>query len=267
MVKVKYKPLSADMKQLLESGTGGNTRVSTGKESQIGEYYYLPVEKLIPYKNQARQSFKEGELLELANTIKEHGIRQALTVIPSPDNLDFYEVISGERRLRAARIAGLSRVPCTILKKEALADEVALIENIQRADLHPVELANAYAKILSRMPYGGLSQLSLKIGKSISSVSETTKLDNLPQEIKEYLIHKNIRSKIIFRKLLKLSNIIEMKSYLGIEKDKKYINMRSILRISLKEDEYIIESNTYRNLSNDQKVKLKQLLATILETL
>ena len=90
------------------------SRVSVYTEDYKGEYYNISVLKLIPFKTQARKIFDEKSLANLALTIKEHGIRQPLTIIPSES--DKYEIVSGERRYRAALIAGLKTVPCIILK-------------------------------------------------------------------------------------------------------------------------------------------------------
>lgn len=267
MVKVRYKQLSKELKNLLESGTGDNIRASTSTGSQVGEFYYLPIEKLIPYKNQARQKFNDKELEELAQTIKEHGVLQPLTVVPSSLEENFYEVISGERRLRAALSVGLTQVPCIILKDQAAADEVALIENIQRADLHPVELASAYQKILSKMAYGGMSQLASKVGRTVSTISETSKLDTLPPEIKKHLVLNNVRSKIIFRKLLSMPSEVEMRLYLGIDKNIDHKSSKSVLRVSLMGDDFNVETNAFKKLTHSQRGELKKLLLSIAENI
>jgi len=124
------------------------TRSSIYTENFKGEFYNISVDKLIPFKNQARKIFDEKSMLNLAKTIKEHGIRQPLTVIPSDIREGCYEVISGERRLRAAKSIGMEKVPCIIIHDMLKAEEIALIENIQREDLHPVELLKAFSNLL-----------------------------------------------------------------------------------------------------------------------
>jgi len=132
-------------------------------EKFVGEYYFLSIEKLIPYQKQARRIFNEEEIQELAQTIKEHGIKSPLLVINSKNHQGSFEVVSGERRLRAAKIVGLTKLPCIIIDDNQ-AEEVALIENIQRENLHPIELADALAKLLDEKKHGQQIEMAEKIG-------------------------------------------------------------------------------------------------------
>ena len=115
MAKVTYKDLSPGMNRMIAPRTSGSGRTSVGLEDNIGEFYYIEIERLIPFRNQARQKFNQDELNQLADSIKEVGIRQPLSIMAIPERSGYYEVISGERRLRAARIAGLTKIPCFIL--------------------------------------------------------------------------------------------------------------------------------------------------------
>lgn len=133
---------------------------------------------------QPRKVFTEQALMELASSIKQHGILQPLVVIPkSADSGGGFELIAGERRLRAAKLAGLHNVPVYVRTAEA-GDrfELALIENLQRADLSPLEEARAYRKLLNA---GELTQetLATRLGKSRSKVANTLRLLGLPPEI------------------------------------------------------------------------------------
>ena len=139
MAKVRYRDISPELEKLATPVSSQNSRVSIGFEDEVGEFYYFSVDDLIPYKNQARSIFDEDEINKLSDTIKQHGVRQPLSIIKSKIVLDKYEVVSGERRLRAAKLAALKKVPCIIIKDEKDADEISLIENIQRQDLHPLE--------------------------------------------------------------------------------------------------------------------------------
>ena len=143
--------------------TALSKRVSVLNDTQRSEITYLSIEKLLPYRNQARTIFNEEELNALASTIKEHGIRQPLTVLRVATEEDdvAFEVVSGERRLRAAKIASLSKVPCIIIDDHQKAEEIALIENIQRQDLHPVELARSLKLLTEHRGWG-----SQKIGRA-----------------------------------------------------------------------------------------------------
>ena len=103
-----------------------------------GEYYYLRITKLIPFKYQVRLSFDKKSLRDLAKTIDEYGVRQPLTVIPSEERTGYYEIISGERRFRAAKLLNLFTLPCIIIYDKKRSKEIALIENLQRKNLHPL---------------------------------------------------------------------------------------------------------------------------------
>jgi ParB family chromosome partitioning protein len=93
---------------------------------------------LVSFKNQKRHYFDGEKLKSLAKTIKEHGIGQPLTVIQSEDKLGVFEIVSGECRFFAAKMTGLDKVPCIIIHDRNAAEEIAVIENVQRADLHPL---------------------------------------------------------------------------------------------------------------------------------
>src|SRR3546814_165865 len=206
MVKSTYKEIDEKHYQNAIPGKNSNLRASIGREKTVGEYYFLKTDSLIPYSKQARKIFREEEINQLADTIREHGIRQPLTVISSENNIDKFEVISGERRLRAAQLIGLEVVPCIIIKDSERAEEIALIENIQRSDLHPIEFSEAILSLTTNSKWGDISKIAEKIGKSISTISEAVSIANLPQDIKSYLIENNIKRKDIIRILTLLDN-------------------------------------------------------------
>lgn len=146
---------------------------------------YIPVEQISSYDLQPRQFFNEAALEELSASIRQHGIIQPLVVTRVPEG---YQLIAGERRLRAAKLAGLREVPAIItnIAKERQL-EVSLIENIQREDLNPVEEAVAYQNMQDRL---GLTQeeISQRVGKERSTVANFMRLLKLPSEIKQCLI-------------------------------------------------------------------------------
>lgn len=150
------------------------------KESVI----YMDINLIIPNENQPRQEFDQGALDDLANSIKTHGVIQPITV-RKIDNK--YEIIAGERRWRASKIAGLKEIPC-ILKDvdEEISTQIALIENIQREDLNPIEEALAY-KNLGENYNLTQEEIAKQVGKSRSYVANTMRLLNLHQEIIDYI--------------------------------------------------------------------------------
>lgn len=143
-----------------------------------------------PNPHQPRQNFDGPALEALAASIRVHGILQPLVVTRVGER---YELIAGERRLRAAKLAGFATVPVIVRsfdEQEKL--ELALIENLQRAELNPIEVATAYRKLLDQFNLR-LEDLSKRIGKDISTISNTTRLLQLAPEIKHALIEETIR--------------------------------------------------------------------------
>ena len=144
----------------------------------------LPTTAIRPNSRQPRRSFPEAGIKELAASIREVGILQPLVVRSTPDG---FELIAGERRLRAAREAGLDRVPVLIRQAgENESMELALVENLQREDLNPLETAAAYQALMEGF---GLSkeQLANRLGKSRAAVTNTLRLGQLPEKIRALL--------------------------------------------------------------------------------
>jgi ParB family chromosome partitioning protein len=165
-------------KRGLGSGFGG---LITPAPAPSGELQQVPTDAITPNPHQPRIAFDQAALDELSASIKEHGLLQPLVVIrlESGD----YQLIAGERRLRAARQAGLQTVPVVIKDvSEQQQLELALIENIQRADLDPIEAARAYAVLEDQfgLKHGEIAQ---RVGKSRSTISETLGLLKLPAEV------------------------------------------------------------------------------------
>ena len=147
-------------------------------------YQILPIHKVEPNPDQPRQDFDEDELSALAASIAEHGIVQPLTV-RSLGTSGYYQIIAGERRWRAARIAGLTEVPAVIMDADDKKTMVlALIENLQRQDLNPVEEALGYQRLMGEF---GLTQeeAAAKVGKSRPAVANALRLLGLAPEVLE----------------------------------------------------------------------------------
>ena len=146
-------------------------------------YQMLPIYKIEPNPDQPRQDFDEEELQALADSIEIHGIIQPLTVRELPSG--YYQIIAGERRWRAARIAGLSDVPAVIMEaNDRKVKELALIENLQRQDLNPVEEALGYDSLMRDYELTQ-EEAAKRVGKSRPAVANALRLLNLPAEVLE----------------------------------------------------------------------------------
>ena len=146
----------------------------------------VPIEKIIANRNQPRQDFNPKEMQKLTDSIKANGILQPLTVRDLDDGK--FELIAGERRLRSAREAGLETVPVYILSVEADVEmmEYALIENIQRVDLNPIEEAEGYAILCGKYNLAQ-EEIAKRVGKSRPAIANSLRLLKLPPEIKSAL--------------------------------------------------------------------------------
>ena len=146
----------------------------------------ISINKIKSDKDQPRKSFDSEKIAELTESIKTHGIIQPL-ILRKIDN-DQYIIVAGERRWRAAKIAGLKEVPAIIMDlTESEILEISLIENIQRQDLNPIEEAIAYKKLIDdfKMTH---EELSKRIGKSRTSITNTMRLINLDDRVQQYII-------------------------------------------------------------------------------
>lgn len=147
----------------------------------------IAIDRIIPNPKQPRRTFIEAELEELAESIRTKGVIQPILVRPDPANVEMFEIIAGERRWRAARRAGLTVIPAVVREmddREML--EIAIIENVQRSDLNAVEEAEAYKSLIDRF---GRTQESVaqQVGKSREHVSNTLRLLNLPEDVREHV--------------------------------------------------------------------------------
>ena len=178
-----------------------------------------------------------------------------------------FQLISGERRLRAAKIAGLEKAPCIILADPSQAEEIAVIENIQRADLHPIELSEAYFSLLKNFNHGDKSRLAKKLGVSNSHVSEILNLSKLPEEIKEFLVRKNIRARAILRKVVACNDADQMRIHLSMSSahTRKEKKRKFIYTFFIKNGEIAYQFNNYK-LTEKQKIKIKEQFLKIIQS-
>ncbi len=166
-------------------GKGLDALIPTGSVNLSAEgVQSIPIAQILPNPSQPRVEINDEKLEELANSIREHGILQPL-VLTKESNQDFYVLIAGERRVRAAKIAGLQAVPAIVRQaSEQERLELALIENIQRENLTPLESAEAYQRLNDEF---GLSheQIADRMGKSRVAVTNTIRLLKLPEAVRK----------------------------------------------------------------------------------
>ena len=169
----------------LGRGLGALLGDFTEESAEKSPYQLLPIYKVEPNPDQPRQDFDEAELQSLSDSISVHGILQPLTVRELSSG--YYQIIAGERRWRAARLAGLHEVPAVIIEADdKKATELALIENLQRQDLNPVEEALGYQTLIEEY---GLTQedAAARVGKSRPAVANALRLLSLCPEVLERL--------------------------------------------------------------------------------
>lgn len=170
-------------------GRGLSALISAGDSVGGLRFEEVPVSAIRPNTHQPRRSFSETSIKELASSIREVGILQPLVIRSTETG---FELIAGERRLRAAKEAGLDRVPVLIRQAgEGESMEMALVENLQREDLNPLETAAAYQALMDSF---GLTkdQLASRLGKSRAAVSNTLRLTRLPESIRKMVLSERL---------------------------------------------------------------------------
>ncbi|MBY7649075.1 MAG: chromosome partitioning protein ParB [Candidatus Liberibacter europaeus] len=169
----------------------GEVDQSTNYDDEISKEYirsekYVSIKSIVPNPRNPRDSFDLEELQELSDSIRRHGIVQPV-IVRSVDN-GLYEIVAGERRFRAAKIASLSEIPVIIRDMDEKSSlEIAIVENVQRKDLNPLEEALGYEKLISEYGYTQ-NDLSSIIGKSRSHISNILRLLKLPNSVKEMIL-------------------------------------------------------------------------------
>ncbi|HRZ80062.1 MAG TPA: ParB/RepB/Spo0J family partition protein [bacterium] len=165
-------------------GKGLDALIKSAPES---DYMVLPIDSIIPNENQPRKKFDEQRLQELSDSIKQYGIIQPILVKKEGSK---YRIVAGERRYRAAKMAGLTEMRAILFKGEE-DYQVSLIENLQREDLNPIEVAEAYTELIKRFSYTQ-QELSEKVGKSRSEISNCMRLLNLTGKIQDLVRNSTI---------------------------------------------------------------------------
>ncbi len=167
----------------------GDAATERSEETKVASPKELPIELLRPNPNQPRRTFDATELAALAETIKAHGIVQPIVIREEESTPGYYSIIAGERRWRAAQIAGLHKVPVVLRQFDDLQTlQVAIVENLQRQDLNAIEEAMAFGQLMDRFGYNQ-QNIADTIGKSRAYVANTIRLLGLPREVQDLVIN------------------------------------------------------------------------------
>lgn len=159
--------------------------LGTTEAAELEVLREIDIDRIVPNPNQPRRSFDDASLDELADSIRVHGVIQPIVVHPLPDNL--YQLIAGERRWRAAQRAGLVRIPALVRDAAGYAAlEIALIENLQREDLNPIEEARAYERLIVEFDLTQ-EEVARRVGKSRVTVANMLRLLRLPEEVQQWI--------------------------------------------------------------------------------
>ncbi len=170
-------------------GRGLSALISAGDSVGGLRFEEVPISAIRPNAHQPRRNFSEASIKELAASIREVGILQPLVIRSTETG---FELIAGERRLRAAKEAGLDRVPVLIRNAaESESMEMALVENLQREDLNPLETAAAYQALIDSFGFTK-DQLAQRLGKSRAAVTNTLRLTRLPESVRELVLEEKL---------------------------------------------------------------------------
>ena len=175
-----------------KKGLGRGLSSLIGDSEKVDDKKNISISSLVRNKYQPRKKFDEVSLEELTNSIRERGIIQPIIVRPSSDEEDKFEIIAGERRWQAAQYAGLHEVPVIVINVDNLKSlEFAIVENVQRKDLNPIEEAEGYKRLIDEFSYDQ-EKVAKFIGKSRAHVSNCLRLLSLPQKIIEHISNEKI---------------------------------------------------------------------------
>ena len=228
----------------IKKGLGRGLSSLIGETKVENKTNNLSLADIVPNKYQPRKNFDEENLNDLVNSIKERGVIQPIIVRKSNTDNSKYEIIAGERRWLAAQKAGLREIPVVITDADDLKSlEFAIVENVQRHDLNPLEEAHGYKRLIDEFAYDQ-DKVSKFIGKSRSYISNSLRLLNLPKEVLDYVEQKKItagHAKI----LVGLDNAVFLANKF-IEKKlsvRQAENLVKILRKSSKNKGRIIDPN------------------------
>jgi len=199
--KIKTRQGSGYLKQLYSTArtTAGSTH-SHLKNLTTFLVNFIPTEKVDASELQVRVHFDDDEVKALAHSIKEHGVLQPILVVQDGDR---YKVIAGERRLRASKLAGIDRIPARVLStNDKATHEIALRENLDRVDLHPLEEGEGYLSLLEAQAYPSHDAIAKAFGKPKSRITECVGFTKLPPATKVELMKRGVKNRALLRQLL-----------------------------------------------------------------
>jgi len=223
-------------------GKGIGALLNTATQEGGRKYFLCPIEELRPHSQQPRKTFNDEKMAELVASIKEKGVIQPL-VVRRVD--DYYQIIAGERRWRAAQKASLREVPVVIQDvSEDWALEVALIENIQREDLNPIEEAEAYKNLMDGFDLSQ-EEVAKRVGKDRSTVANSLRLLKLPEKVRDDV----------------LSNRLTMghaRTLLSLENEEDILEGRNQVlekKLSVRETEALVKKIKSFGVASKEKIK------------
>ena len=182
------------MNSKIKKGLGRGLSSLIGETRVENKTNKLSLSDIVPNKYQPRKNFEEENLEDLTNSIKERGVIQPIIVRHSTNETSKYEIIAGERRWLAARKAGLHDIPVVVTDVDDLKSlEFAIVENVQRHDLNPLEEAQGYKRLIDEFSYDQ-DKVSKFIGKSRSYITNSLRLLNLPEEVLRFVEQRKISS-------------------------------------------------------------------------
>lgn len=199
--KIKTRQGSGYLKQLYSTArsTAGTTH-SNLKNLTTFLVNFIPTANIDASELQVRTHFEESEIEAMAHSIKEHGVLQPILVVQDGDR---YKVIAGERRLRGAKLAGMDRIPARVLStNDKATHEIALRENLDRVDLHPLEEGEGYVSLLEAQAYTSHDAIAKAFGKPKSRITECIGFTRLPEPTKAELLKHGVKNRALLRTLL-----------------------------------------------------------------
>lgn len=230
------------------------------QEEETPKEIKLPLRQIEPNRNQPRKQFDEERIAELAESIKQYGVIQPIVVQQKEDKL--YEIVVGERRWRAAKLAGLKEVP-VIIKNYAEQElaEIALVENIQREDLNPIEEALAYRRLIQEF-HLKQDEVAQKVAKSRSVITNSLRLLKLTDKVQQMLVDGSLsigHAKVLLslenseRQEFVAEHILE--AQLSVRETEEYI--KNLLNSKEKKEKAVLSNETlYHNIEDKMKEKI-----------